>query len=291
MQEVTLFKNDSLDVLDAIPENSVDVIFADPPYNMQLGEQLTRPDGSTYDGVVEQWDKYESFASYDEFTVQWLRKARRLIKPGGTIWVMGSYHNIFRIGKAMQDIGYWILNHVNWIKTNPTPNFRGTRLTNAHEDLIWAQKSRDKKDNFRFVNYKLVKVLNGGKQLRSDWYLPICAGKERLRDENGNSIHSTQKPISLLIRALVVSSKPGDVVLDPFFGTGTTGVAARLLNRKIIGIEKEQIYFELASRRLEEVEPIIHSDDEIWAYLNGDLSNPRIAMIVNAFARNGKNHD
>jgi len=282
MANTTLINDDCLVAFNDIPDESVDVIFADPPYNLQLGKCLTRPNGSKYAGVVKEWDKFSGFYEDDLFTHQWLTKARRVLKPEGTLWVMGSYHNIHRIGNILQDLEYWLLNDVVWIKSNPTPNFRGVRLTNAQENILWAQKSRDAKYTF---NYQLLKALNGGKQLRSDWYLPICAGKERLRDSSGKSIHSTQKPIDIVLRALLVSTRPNDTVLDPFSGTGTTGVAAKLLNRNFIGFERDAVYCKYASNRINNVETIIESDDEILEYLNGDHSNDRIARIVSAFRK------
>jgi modification methylase len=212
-----ILAGDCIEVMNALPENSVDLIFADPPYNLQLKGDLHRPDNSKVDAVDDDWDQFDSFRAYDEFTTEWLKAARRILKPNGAIWVIGSYHNIFRVGAALQNQGYWILNDVVWRKSNPMPNFRGKRFTNAHETMIWASKSEGAKYTF---NYEALKALNEGVQMRSDWVLPICTGHERLKDENGDKAHPTQKPESLLHRVLVGSTNPGDVILDPFFGTG-----------------------------------------------------------------------
>lgn len=243
----TILSGDCIDIMRSLPENSVDLIFADPPYNLQLKGQLHRPDNSRVDAVDDHWDQFSSFGAYDEFTREWLAAARRLLKPNGAIWVIGSYHNIFRVGSALQDAGYWILNDVVWRKSNPMPNFRGKRFTNAHETMIWASKSEGAKYTF---NYEALKSLNEGIQMRSDWVLPICNGGERLKDANGDKAHPTQKPESLLHRVLVGSTNPGDVVLDPFFGTGTTGAVAKMLGRDWIGIEREAAYREVAEKRI-----------------------------------------
>jgi modification methylase len=243
----TIIDGDCIEVMNALPENSVDLIFADPPYNLQLKGDLHRPDNSQVDAVDDAWDQFSSFAAYDQFTQDWLKAARRLLKPHGAIWVIGSYHNIFRVGAALQDAGYWILNDVVWRKSNPMPNFRGKRLTNAHETMIWASKSEGAKYTF---NYEALKSLNEGVQMRSDWVLPICTGHERLKDDAGDKAHPTQKPQSLLHRVLVGSTNPGDVVLDPFFGTGTTGAVAKMLGRDYIGIEREAAYRTVAEKRL-----------------------------------------
>mgnify|MGYP001815227213 FL=1 len=219
----TIIAGECIEVMNSLPEASVDLIFADPPYNLQLKGDLHRPDNSQVDAVDDAWDQFSSFAAYDRFTQDWLKAARRLLKPNGAIWVIGSYHNIFRVGAALQDQGFWILNDVVWRKSNPMPNFRGKRFTNAHETMIWASKEEGGKYTF---NYEALKSLNDGIQMRSDWVLPICTGHERLKDEHGDKAHPTQKPESLLHRILVGSTNPGDVVLDPFFGTGTTGAVA-----------------------------------------------------------------
>ncbi|WP_019644538.1 site-specific DNA-methyltransferase [Novispirillum itersonii] len=244
---------DCIQVMNSLPEKSVDVIFADPPYNLQLGGDLTRPDNSRVDGVDDAWDKFASFAEYDRFTREWLAAARRVLKDNGTLWVIGSYHNIFRVGAALQDMGFWVLNDIVWNKTNPMPNFRGTRFTNAHETMIWCSKSPDTKYTF---NYEAMKSLNEGTQMRSDWTLPLCTGNERLKGDDGQKLHPTQKPQSLLYRVLLSSTNPGDVVLDPFFGTGTTGAAAKRLGRKFIGIEQDPTYIEAARARIAAVEEV-----------------------------------
>jgi modification methylase len=244
----TIIDGDCIDVMNSLPEASVDLIFADPPYNLQLKGDLHRPDNSKVDAVDDHWDQFASFQVYDKFTREWLAAARRLLKPDGAIWVIGSYHNIFRVGTAMQDAGLWILNDVVWRKSNPMPNFRGMRLTNAHETMIWASKTEKSKYTF---NYEALKALNEGIQMRSDWVLPICNGGERLKDDNGDKAHPTQKPESLLHRVLVGSTNPGDVVLDPFFGTGTTGAVAKKLGRNFIGIEREAAYRKFAQKRID----------------------------------------
>ncbi|SLN67795.1 Modification methylase DpnIIB [Roseivivax jejudonensis] len=246
----TILAGDCVAEMAALPAGSVDLIFADPPYNLQLKGDLRRPDNSRVDAVDDAWDRFEGFSSYDSFTRAWLREARRLLKPDGAIWVIGSYHNIFRVGAALQDEGYWILNDVVWRKSNPMPNFRGKRLTNAHETLIWASRSEGARYTF---NYEALKALNEGIQMRSDWVLPICTGGERLKDAAGEKAHPTQKPISLLHRVLVGCTKPGDVVLDPFFGTGTTGAVAKMLGRDWIGIEREESYRTVAETRIAQV--------------------------------------
>lgn len=243
---------DCLDLLPSLPEKSVDLIFADPPYNLQLKRSLRRPDQSLVAAVEDGWDKFEDFKQYDIFTRQWLDACRRLLKDTGSLWVIGTYHNIYRVGSVLQDLGYWILNDIIWLKSNPMPNFRGVRFTNAHETLIWAQKKRGSKYVF---NHHAMKSLNDDLQMRSDWYLPLCTGRERLRD-NGSRIHSTQKPEALLYRVLLASTSPGDVVLDPFFGSGTTGAVARKLGRHFIGIEKDEKYVTAARERIKEVTPL-----------------------------------
>ena len=236
----------------ALPDCSVDMIFADPPYNLQLGGDLFRPEGGRVDAVDDEWDKFDTFEAYDKFTRAWLAEARRILKPNGTLWVIGSYHNIFRVGASLQDAGYWILNDIVWRKSNPMPNFRGTRFTNAHETLIWASKSEDSRYTF---NYRAMKALNDELQMRSDWVLPICSGGERVKTD-GVKAHPTQKPEALLYRVLLACTNPGDVVLDPFFGSGTTGAVAKRLNRRYVGIERERAYIEVAERRIAAVEPL-----------------------------------
>ncbi len=246
-----ILEGDCLDVLSGLPAESVDLVFADPPYNLQLQNELRRPDHSLVDGVNAHWDRFTSFAEYDAFTRDWLSACRRVLKPTGTLWVIGSYHNIYRVGAILQDLGFWILNDVVWIKSNPMPNFRGVRFTNAHETLIWAQKEQGAKYTF---NHQTMKAINEDLQMRSDWYMPLCVGRERLRS-NGVKLHPTQKPASLLYRIINASTNPGDVVLDPFFGTGTTGEAAIRLGRHWIGIEKEEDYIHAARERLAAVNP------------------------------------
>ncbi len=241
---------DCRQLLADIPEESVDLIFADPPYNLQLEGELWRPNMTRVDGVDDDWDQFESFNQYDRFTREWLTACRRVLKPTGTLWVIGSYHNIYRVGKILQDLNFWFLNDVVWVKSNPMPNFRGVRYTNAHETLLWMQKEKGAKYTF---NYHAMKGLNNDLQMRSDWYIPICTGKERLRDADGEKAHPTQKPEGILYRVILSSSNPGDVVLDPFFGTGTTGAVARKLHRHFIGIEVEEKYAELAMARVNDV--------------------------------------
>ncbi len=245
-----ILRGDCIETMEGLPEASVDLIFADPPYNLQLKGALHRPDNSEVDAVDDAWDRFASFADYDRFTNAWLKAARRVLKPNGAIWVIGSYHNIFRVGAALQDQGFWILNDVVWRKTNPMPNFRGKRLTNAHETMIWA--GRDEAAKYTF-NYDALKALNEGVQMRSDWVLPICSGHEREKTPDGEKAHPTQKPHSLLHRVLVGTTHPGDVVLDPFFGSGTTGAVAKMLGRDFIGIERDQGYIDIATRRLSRV--------------------------------------
>ena len=265
-----ILAGDCIEVMNALPENSVDLIFADPPYNLQLKGDLHRPDNSKVDAVDDDWDQFDSFRAYDEFTTDWLKAARRILKPNGAIWVIGSYHNIFRVGAALQNQGYWILNDVVWRKSNPMPNFRGKRFTNAHETMIWASKSEGAKYTF---NYEALKALNEGVQMRSDWVLPICTGHERLKDENGDKAHPTQKPESLLHRVLVGSTNPGDIILDPFFGTGTTGAVAKMLGRNFIGIEREEAYRKVAEKRISKVRKY---DSEALAVTTGKRAEPRV---------------
>src|SRR5690348_14083177 len=262
---------DCVSLMESLPAASVDMVFADPPYNLQLGGELLRPNNSRVDGVEEDWDRFADFAQYDRFTREWLTAARRALKPDGALWVIGSYHNIFRVGTILQDLGYWILNDVIWRKTNPMPNFRGRRFTNAHETLIWAARSRDQK-SYTF-NYEAMKALNDELQMRSDWHLPICAGNERLRDERGSKAHSTQKPEALLHRVLLASTVPGDLVLDPFFGSGTTGAVAKRLSRNFVGIERDEAYVELARRRIAAVQP---TDSLALEVTRSKKSEPRI---------------
>jgi len=252
-----IIEGDCIEAMKKLPDASVDLVFADPPYNLQLGGDLTRPDNSRVDGVDDEWDKFESFKAYDEFTRRWLAEARRVLKANGAIWVIGSYHNIFRVGAAVQDTGFWILNDVIWRKSNPMPNFRGTRLTNAHETLIWAAKSQKSKYTF---NYRALKTANDDLQMRSDWEFPICTGAERIKGADGSKTHPTQKPEALLHRVLIGATNPGDVVLDPFFGSGTTGAAAKYLGRRFIGLERDKAYIAAAKRRIARVKPLEAED-------------------------------
>jgi modification methylase len=246
-----ILEGECVEVMKTLPDESVDLVFADPPYNLQLGGDLHRPDNSKVDAVDNDWDQIGGFDEYDLFTWGWLEHARRVLKPNGGMWVIGSYHNIFRVGGILQDAGFWMLNDIIWRKSNPMPNFKGTRFTNAHETLIWAAKTKDAKPTF---NYAAMKALNDGIQMRSDWTLPICSGGERLKDDEGKKAHPTQKPEALLHRVLLSTTNPGDVVLDPFFGTGTTGAAAKRLGRHYIGIERDPEYLAVARDRLETVE-------------------------------------
>ena len=264
---------DSVESMQALPKESVDLIFADPPYNLQLANRLTRPDQSVVDAVDDDWDKFASFSAYDEFTRDWLSAARRLMKPTATIFVIGSYHNIFRVGAIMQNLGFWILNDIVWRKNNPMPNFRGRRFTNAHETMIWAARDSDAK-NYTF-NYEALKAANEDCQMRSDWLLPICTGAERLKDAAGRKTHPTQKPEALLARVILAASNAGDLVLDPFFGSGTTGAVAKRLRRDYLGLERERAYADAAKARIAAVEPL---PEEAVATAPTKRSEPRIAF-------------
>ena len=264
-----IINGDSLEELKKIPRETFDLIFADPPYNLQLKGELTRPDRSKVSAVNDKWDQFENFKKYDEFTYEWLNECKRILKKDGAIWVIGSYHNIFRVGTAIQNLGFWILNDVIWNKNNPMPNFRGTRFTNAHETLIWASKSEKSKYTF---NYQSLKCLNDDLQMRSNWSLPICSGSERLK-KNGKKIHSTQKPESLLHRILLATSNRNDLVLDPFLGSGTSAAVAKKLGRNYFGIEKEKNYFKAAEERLKATKPI---EDDLLDTLKNNRSKPRI---------------
>ena len=268
-----ILQGDCLARLAELPDNSVDLVFADPPYNLQLKNELHRPDQSKVDAVTDDWDKFDSFAAYDAFTRAWLAEAQRILKPSGTLWVIGSYHNIFRVGTALQDLGYWILNDIIWRKTNPMPNFRGTRFTNAHETLIWA--APDENATGYTFNYQAMKTLNDDVQMRSDWSLPICNGGERLKGEGGDKLHPTQKPEALLHRILLATSQPEDIVLDPFFGTGTTGAVAKKLGRHFIGIEAEADYAEAAMQRIGRIEKL---DAEELQITESPKAQPRVAF-------------
>ncbi|HTH96345.1 MAG TPA: site-specific DNA-methyltransferase [Stellaceae bacterium] len=252
----TILQGDTIELMRGLPSGGIDMVFADPPYNLQLGTDLLRPNNSRVDGVDDAWDKFDDFATYDAFTRAWCGEVRRLLKPDGTFWVIGSYHNIFRVGAILQDLGFWILNDIVWRKTNPMPNFRGRRFTNAHETMIWCSRSKDSRYTF---HYDALKALNDDLQMRSDWLLPICGGPERLKTD-GRKAHPTQKPEALLHRVLMASSNPGDLILDPFFGSGTTGAVAKRLGRSFIGIEREDEYVDLARKRIAEVRPLAAED-------------------------------
>ena len=266
-----IIPGDCIAAMRSLPAASVDLVFADPPYNLQLGGDLARPDGSHVDAVTDAWDKFDSFATYDKFTREWLTEARRVLKPNGSLWVIGSYHNIFRVGAILQDLGFWILNDIVWRKANPMPNFKGTRFTNAHETLIWA--SQGEKSRYTF-NYRVMKTLNDELQMRSDWVLPICGGQERLK-RDGVKAHPTQKPEALLYRVMLATTNKGDVVLDPFFGTGTTGAVAKRLGREWIGCEKEDIYREVAMERIELALPL---DESALTTMQVGKSAPKVAF-------------
>ena len=248
---------DSLKIMKTIPSKSVDLIFADPPYNLQLKDTLYRPDQTTVEAVTQDWDKFNTYKEYDNFTEQWLKESKRILKKGGALWVIGSYHNILRVGTSIQNHGFWILNDIIWHKTNPMPNFRGTRFTNAHETLLWCTTSREAKYTF---NYQNLKELNDGKQMRSDWYIPICSGKERLRETNNQRSHPTQKPEALMYRIILSSTNKGDIILDPFLGSGTTAVVTKKLQRNFIGIEQDKEYVSLAKKRLKQTKVL---NDEV----------------------------
>ncbi|HTV67401.1 MAG TPA: site-specific DNA-methyltransferase [Rhizobiaceae bacterium] len=270
----SILKGDCVASLEKLPEKSIDVVFADPPYNLQLEGDLHRPDQSKVDAVDDHWDQFESFETYDAFTRAWLLAARRVMKPNGTIWVIGSYHNIFRVGSIMQDLGFWILNDVVWRKTNPMPNFRGRRFQNAHETMIWA--SRDQKSKGYTFNYEAMKASNDDVQMRSDWLFPICTGGERLKDASGNKLHPTQKPEALLARVMAASTRPGDVVLDPFFGSGTTGAVAKRLGRHFVGVEREQAYIDAAQERIAGIRPLGEAELQM---MTGKRAEPRVAFV------------
>lgn len=271
LQTDKILVGDCLEILPTLPAKSVDLVFADPPYNLQLGGDLHRPDNSKVDAVDDDWDRFDSFEAYDRFTRAWLSECRRVLKDDGTLWVIGSYHNIFRVGSTLQDLGYWMLNDVVWRKSNPMPNFKGTRFANAHETLIWAAKSKTQK-RYTF-NYDALKVSNDDLQMRSDWTFPLCTGEERIKDDQGMKAHPTQKPEALLHRVLLASTKPGDVVLDPFFGVGTTGAVARRLGRRFVGVERDTTYAALAERRISEVIPSAPSDLSVTG---SKRSEPRV---------------
>jgi modification methylase len=287
----TIYHGDCREVMKKFPEKSVDLVFADPPYNLQLDKVLWRPNSTKVNGVEENWDQFSTFEAYDQFTLSWLSEVRRLLKDTGTIWVIGSYHNIFRVGKILQDLGFWILNDVIWVKNNPMPNFHGVRFTNAHETLIWAQKSKGKQYTF---NYHAMKTINYSKnhdgkvQMRSDWNIPICTGKERLRI-NGEKAHPTQKPEALLERVILSSTNPGDIILDPFFGSGTTGAMAKKLQRHWIGIEADECYVSIAKQRIDAVNPeTVVSVNQSDAQKHRQKRIPFSAIIQKGYLKEGQ---
>ena len=266
-----IIMDDCISAMRALPDASVDMVFADPPYNLQLGGDLFRPEGGRVDAVDNDWDKFDSNAAYDRFSSAWMAEAHRILKPNGTLWVIGSYHNIFRCGAVLQDTGFWILNDIIWRKANPMPNFKGTRFTNAHETLIWASKGEDARYTF---NYRAMKTLNDELQMRSDWSFPICGGQERIK-RGGTKAHPTQKPEALLYRILLACTKPGDIVLDPFFGTGTTGAVAKRLGRHWIGIEREATYVDVAQERIAAALPL---DESTVTTMQSPTAAPRVAF-------------
>jgi modification methylase len=266
-----IIMGDCIENMRALPDACVDMVFADPPYNLQLGGDLFRPEGGRVDAVDNDWDKFDSLKTYDEFSRAWLAEARRILKPNGTLWVIGSYHNIFRVGSVLQDEGFWILNDIIWRKVNPMPNFKGTRFTNAHETLIWASQGENAKYTF---NYRAMKTLNDELQMRSDWSFPICGGQERIK-KNGTKAHPTQKPEALLYRILLACTKPGDIIVDPFFGTGTTGAVAKRLGRHFIGLERERSYVDVAEERIAAALPL---DESMLKTMQADTAAPRVAF-------------
>jgi site-specific DNA-methyltransferase (adenine-specific)/modification methylase len=267
----TIHQGDCVALLKQIPDNSVDLIFADPPYNLQLNGELTRPNQTKVDAVNDEWDKFASMEIYDTFTNDWLRECRRVLKSTGSIWVIGTYHNIFRVGASLQDLGFWMLNDVVWIKTNPMPNFKGTRFNNAHETMLWATKSEKSKYTF---HYHSMKTMNDDLQMRSDWFIPICQGEERLK-VNGQKAHSTQKPEELLYRVILSTSNVGNVVLDPFSGSGTTAAVAKKLGRNFIAFEREPFYIDVANNRLKEIVPL---KDNLLEY-KVEIKKPKVPFI------------
>ena len=275
----TIIQGDCIEQLRKLPDKSVDLVFADPPYNLQLGGDLLRPDNSKVDAVDDHWDQFESFKAYDDFTKAWMAECQRVLKDDGALWVIGSYHNIFRVGTVLQDLGFWILNDVVWRKSNPMPNFKGTRFANAHETLIWAAKSRGAK-RYTF-NYDAMKMANDEVQMRSDWTLPLCTGEERIKGADGHKAHPTQKPEALLYRVILTSTRPGDVILDPFFGVGTTGAAAKRLGRRFIGIERESEYIAHAKERIRKVIPVSPADLDVMGSKKSEVRVP-FGQIVEA---------
>jgi len=284
----TLITGDSIKEMSKIKDNSIDMIFADPPYNLQLSKSLLRPDQTNVKGVNHNWDKFNSFEAYDKFTTNWLNQCKRILKDEGTIWVIGSYHNIFRVGSAIQNLGFWILNDIIWNKTNPMPNFKGNRFTNAHETIIWASKNKKSKYTF---NYKAMKIANDDKQMRSDWSMPICSGNERIK-KLGKTLHPTQKPESLLHRIIISSTNKGDKILDPFFGTGSTGVVAKRLGRRFIGIDQNKEYIKYAKNRIKNTKILNEQELTITKDLKTEVKIPFGNLLDNGMLKIGsKLHD
>jgi len=281
----TIILGDCIEELKKLPSGSVDLVFADPPYNLQLGADLARPDNSKVDAVDDHWDQFESFKVYDAFTRAWMSECQRVLKDDGALWVIGSYHNIFRVGTVLQDLGFWVLNDVIWRKSNPMPNFKGTRFANAHETLIWAAKSKGAR-RYTF-NYDAMKTANDDVQMRSDWTLPLCTGEERIKGADGAKAHPTQKPEALLHRVILSSSRPGDVILDPFFGVGTTGAAAKRLGRRFIGIERESEYVAHAKERIRKVIPVAPADLEVMGSKKSEPRVPFGALVEAGLLRPG----
>jgi DNA modification methylase len=281
-----ILQGDCLNVLPELPERSVDLVFADPPYNLQLHQELWRPNLTYVDAVDDEWDRFKDFTAYDEFTCAWLKAVRRVMKTTATIWVSGTYHNIFRVGAILQDLGFWILNTISWFKPNAMPNFRGTRFKNDIEFIIWAKRSEKGKYTF---NHHLMKQFNDGKQLGSVWAIPVCSGQERLKDAEGRKLHSTQKPEELLRRIILASSKPGDLVLDPFLGSGTTAAVARQLRRRWIGIERDAIYARVAQARIDAVQPLDPDDPLIRSAAHRKPARvPFTALLAHGYLRSGQ---
>lgn len=280
-----IIKGDSAASMSNLPAKSIDLIFADPPYNLQLQGDLHRPDSSKVNAVDDAWDRFESYETYDAFTISWLTAAKRALKDDGAIWVIGSYHNIFRVGAILQDLGFWILNDVIWTKSNPMPNFRGTRFTNAHETMIWAAKSPKSRYTF---HYEAMKAANDDTQMRSDWHMPICTGGERLKNDKGDKVHPTQKPESLLHRIISASSNPEDIILDPFFGSGTTGAVAKKLGRHFIGIEREEDYIKAAKARIDAITPYEKENIISMPSKRAQARIPFLSLIENAYLKPGQ---
>ncbi|MDD3120615.1 MAG: DNA methyltransferase [Candidatus Gracilibacteria bacterium] len=280
-----IIQGDCIENLKKIPDKSVDLIFADPPYNMQLKNELYRPNNSKVDGVFDNWDKFDSFEDYDTFCISWLKECKRILKDSGAIWVIGSYHNIFRVGNIMQNLGFWVLNDITWYKTNPMPNFLGTRFTNATETLLWCSKGEDYK-KYTF-NHKLMKKYNGDRQMTSVWQIGLCIGNERIKGEDGKKAHSTQKPEELLKRVILSTTKKGDIVLDPFFGSGTTGAVAKKLGRNFIGFEREEKYIKIAQKRIDSIKHEIEEASWVEEPKESQIKVPFEDLVKNNLIKEG----